>query len=168
MGKHGKRKAVAQRTPTPASDGEGEDAEYEVEKIVDKRIQNGQVEYLLKWKGYPNEDNTWEPKDSLQCEELINDYEERKAKENTAPSKTSKRKETTRYGTFVHPSLAFLCNFLLYVLQIPEMASCFDFESNQNAFCNESGITLKRYSMAIFSLQICYPQRSDKIVCLTQ
>ena len=30
---------------------------YEVEKIVDKRIMMGQIEYLVKWKGWGIEDN---------------------------------------------------------------------------------------------------------------
>ena len=41
--------------------------EYEVEKVLDKRVQVGnQVEYLVKWKGYDDpDDNTWEPADNL-------------------------------------------------------------------------------------------------------
>ena len=43
------------------------DEEYEVEKVLDKRVQVGnQVEYLVKWKGYDDpDDNTWEPADNL-------------------------------------------------------------------------------------------------------
>ena len=43
------------------------DEEYEVEKVLDKRVQIGnQVEYLVKWKGYDDpDDNTWEPADNL-------------------------------------------------------------------------------------------------------
>ncbi|XP_023211636.1 chromobox protein homolog 1-like [Centruroides sculpturatus] len=30
-----------------------EPEEYTVEKILDKRVRQGRIEYLLKWKGYP-------------------------------------------------------------------------------------------------------------------
>ena len=50
---------------------------YEVEKIVDKRTNiYGLVEYLVKWKGYPSSENTWEPKKNLKrLEHLIKEYE---------------------------------------------------------------------------------------------
>merc|ERR1712080_158113 len=41
--------------------------EYEVEKILEKRVEkNGYTEYLVKWKNYDDPDeNTWEPMDNL-------------------------------------------------------------------------------------------------------
>jgi hypothetical protein len=54
--------------------GDKEDAEYEVEKKLDMRMRR---EYLLKWEGYPNEDNSWVNADHLSCPYLVKEYEER-------------------------------------------------------------------------------------------
>ncbi|QRV77368.1 Retrotransposable element Tf2 protein [Ceratobasidium sp. AG-Ba] len=39
--------------------------EYEVEKILDSRKQQNQIQYLVHWKGYGPESNTWEPIEHL-------------------------------------------------------------------------------------------------------
>jgi hypothetical protein len=47
---------------------ENEPDVYEVEKILDTRTTpNGQQEYLIKWKGYSDTDNSWEPTENLRC-----------------------------------------------------------------------------------------------------
>ncbi len=39
--------------------GSEEAEEFIVERIVSHRFRNGRKEYLLAWKGYPEEENTW-------------------------------------------------------------------------------------------------------------
>lgn len=66
-----------------------EEEEYVVEEIIDKRIVNGKVQYYLKWKGYTNDDNTWEPQENLECPDLIAEFErnwEKKQQEKAAKS----------------------------------------------------------------------------------
>jgi len=57
------------------------DDEFEVEKVLDKRVNKavkGGVEYLVKWKGFDNpEDDTWEPSENLEGAEVeIKKFEE--------------------------------------------------------------------------------------------
>ena len=59
---------------------EGEKSEKEefiVEAIMGKRKIQGKEEYLIKWKGYSKDDNTWEPKKNLaHSQELLRGFEE--------------------------------------------------------------------------------------------
>jgi hypothetical protein len=40
--------------------------EYEVEAVLADRVRQGIKEFLIRWKGYPPENDTWEPQENLQ------------------------------------------------------------------------------------------------------
>lgn len=49
--------------------------EYQVEKLLDKKDEPDEPYYLVKWKGYPNSANTWEPVSNILSTNLIEEYE---------------------------------------------------------------------------------------------
>ena len=55
------------------------DNEYYVEKVIDKKIENGEVRYLIKWDGWPIENSTWEPLENLDnIKNLVENFENEK------------------------------------------------------------------------------------------
>ncbi|XP_076352585.1 uncharacterized protein LOC143247921 [Tachypleus tridentatus] len=83
---------------------------YQVEKVLGKRFHEGKLEYLLKWKGYPNSENCWEPEENILSKNLIKEFEKQEAErkkgrifpkslrmpikkvmENTTPAKSSNK-----------------------------------------------------------------------------
>jgi len=57
---------------------EGEE-EYEVEAIINHRYhgRRRQLQYLIKWRGYPSSDNTWETAENVHADELVKAYHRR-------------------------------------------------------------------------------------------
>ncbi|XP_070837791.1 chromobox homolog 7a [Chaetodon trifascialis] len=56
------------------------DQVFAVESITKKRVRKGNVEYLLKWQGWPPKYSTWEPEDNILDPRLVLAYEENQEK----------------------------------------------------------------------------------------
>ena len=54
--------------PPPPPVGDKED-EFDMEEVLDSRLFNREVKYLVRWKGYGPDDVTWEP-----WKNMVSDY----------------------------------------------------------------------------------------------
>jgi len=63
------------KTPPKLVIIEGEE-EFKVEKILNKRIVQGKEKFLVRWKGYTVEEDTWEDRKNLEnAKELVEEFE---------------------------------------------------------------------------------------------
>ncbi|KAK2586789.1 hypothetical protein KPH14_011814 [Odynerus spinipes] len=95
--------------PTSSHGAAAGEQEYEVDKIVGHRTIKGRRQFLIRWKGYGEESDTWEQEKDLNCPKLIENFLAEEAETNTEseeaisekspklvktkPSKTEKKKE---------------------------------------------------------------------------
>ncbi|XP_019956232.1 M-phase phosphoprotein 8 isoform X2 [Paralichthys olivaceus] len=80
--------------PADSEQDEEEDV-YEVERIIDMRLEEGEVLYRVRWKNYCSDDDTWEPEAHLEdCREVLLAYKkamvEAKAKKEAEAKKSLK------------------------------------------------------------------------------
>ncbi|CDH55616.1 predicted protein [Lichtheimia corymbifera JMRC:FSU:9682] len=118
------KEEAADMVPVPESESdeqqdEEEEGVYEVERIVDHRMSRrypGTKEYLIKWKNYDEDSNTWENEKNVFSEELMKKYWDEKNKErkdkkrSTALSSSSMKKKKkqardndTKVEVSIHP-----------------------------------------------------------------
>jgi hypothetical protein len=66
-----RRGLAAEPEAMPSS---SDDPVFEVEALVDSRLRFGVRQYLVKWKNFPPEENTWEDEANLNCPELLRQF----------------------------------------------------------------------------------------------
>ncbi|KAK9160140.1 hypothetical protein Syun_006481 [Stephania yunnanensis] len=72
---------------------------YEIEDVRRKRIRKGKIQYLIKWRGWPENANTWEPLENLQsCSDVIESFEDRLRSGNHKCYRKRKRKQGVSYS----------------------------------------------------------------------
>ena len=67
-----------------------DDEIYQVEKIVDKKYweEDACYKYLVKWEGYDDDENTWEPAENLNMvKKLVDAFEKNLARKEAAQIK---------------------------------------------------------------------------------
>ena len=71
-----------------------ENEEFAVEKIIEKHLSpDGNVQYLIKWKGYDEKDNSWEPIENLHCDDLIEEFEKNQIKHSSLKNELNENEE---------------------------------------------------------------------------
>ena len=70
---------------------------FEVEKILEEKIVDGEYQYLVAWKGYPGSHNTWEPHGNLKdrADTAIKEFKDG-ANGRMPPAKKTKAKKRAR------------------------------------------------------------------------
>ena len=81
------------KIPPPPVKVAGE-KEYEVEEILDRQERRGKTRYLVKWKGYTAEENTWEGLENLKnAMEKVEEFEKGRFEEEIRRIRMKKGKE---------------------------------------------------------------------------
>src|SRR6266702_2513813 len=63
--------------PEPPPDLIEGEPEWELEQIMNTRHYRNQTQFLIKWRGYSNAHNSWEPEKNLNATELVREYYKR-------------------------------------------------------------------------------------------
>jgi Chromo (CHRromatin Organisation MOdifier) domain len=106
------------RPPPDLIDGE---EEYEVEQIRSHRTwgRSKTLQYLIKWKGYPESDNTWENADQTHAPELVKLYHQALTKHGLKARRIRLKKTQPPTFSPPHPSSTTLRNNTAVLVQSP-------------------------------------------------
>ena len=76
--------------PPPPSVTIEDQVEHEVEEVLDSKIMRKRLFYLVKWKGYPVSENSWEPAPNLSnAKDLVDQFHAKYPEKPSAPAPPS-------------------------------------------------------------------------------
>ena len=83
--------------PPPPVEVEGIE-QFDVEEILDSRIHHGKLQYLVKWKGYLSNENSWEPTINLKnAPQMIQNFHDTHPNRPAPPKPTSQQRVKGQY-----------------------------------------------------------------------
>ena len=103
---------ISFETNLPGIDPDNQEIKYEIKAILDQQEIDGQPRYLIKWKGYPHSNNTWELEDNLNYPTILSDFcrknprsenlneEPEQASQSWNPGQTKMKQETLKTAPY--------------------------------------------------------------------
>jgi hypothetical protein len=73
----------------------------EIEAIKKKKVKDGEVHYLVKWKGWNNRYNQWKTEDELECTELMKQFEEAQITSDASACMLQTEEEATKQAAIM-------------------------------------------------------------------
>ncbi|CAH8544183.1 unnamed protein product [Schistosoma turkestanicum] len=154
---------------------------YRVEHLVGKRLRGNRVEYLVKWKNWSDEHNTWEPEKNILDKRLIESYEKREKRKKAQQELNSRERSVSsesqqssslnspdnkqHYDHQHHDNIRKSKDSCLSVMTSPERVLCsrdtMDFE-NSPIVVSKTSIT---YTDPILSTFITTATAATKSIC---
>lgn len=89
---------MASKTKIPKLPISGTDI-FDAERILKERTIDGIVQYYIKWRGYPNSWNSWEPEGNILNPVLLPAWEKAKKKQNEKKTVKASAKKRQREST---------------------------------------------------------------------
>lgn len=65
---------TSQRINASINDSSNDDDQFEVERLLKHKTQNGKQMFFVKWKGFNNRHNSWVQRSSLNCKKILQQY----------------------------------------------------------------------------------------------
>ncbi len=134
--------------PTPELVNDQE--EYKVEKILDSRWfgKRCKLQYLIKWKGYPDSDNKWVDKNDIHASKVIREFKNQNPTSEVHISATSTGKSFTPLPSKHRPTITpptSMTDVNTYYLRSPECIFTEELSSGLVTYPKAQELCAKKY-----------------------